>query len=130
MAAPGRRGQHGAMGSLFWKLVALVALAIGLVGAVTPVLPTVPLLLLAAAAASRGWPWLDERLMSHPSYGPLIRQWRQRGAVPRAAKWLSTLGMAGSCAVIWWLPAATWLKLALTVGMVAVALWLWRRPEP
>ncbi len=117
------------MGSFFWKLVAVVALTIGLVGAVLPVLPTVPLLLIAAAAASRGWPWLDQRLMAHPAYGPLIRQWREHGAVPRAVKWFSTLGMIGSCVAVWWMPAPDWLRFILPMAMAAVALWLWRRPE-
>jgi len=129
MSAEGRAGQNQPMGQFLWKLIAVIALTIGLVGAVLPVLPTVPLLLIAAAAAARGWPWLDARLLAHPSYGPLIRQWREHGAVPRAVKWFSTLGMIGSCAVIWWMPVPAWLRFVLPLAMAAVALWLWRRPE-
>ena len=72
--------------TILWRLLALLCLALGAVGVFLPVMPTVPFLLLAAAAASRGWPWLDERLLGHEVYGPLIHRWRARRAIPRRAK--------------------------------------------
>src|SRR5688572_26275467 len=77
------------MAVLVWGLLAIVCIGLGLIGILLPVLPTVPFLLAAAAAASRGWPWLDQRLVSHPLFGPAIVRWRERGAVPRRAKWFA-----------------------------------------
>ena len=116
--------------TILWRLRALQCLFLGAVGVFLPVMPTVPFLLLAAAAASRGWPWLDERLLGHEVYGPLILRWRTRRAIPRRAKWLATIGMMGSCATVWWLlPAPGWLRMGLPIVLFAVGLWIWSRPD-
>lgn len=114
---------------LLWRTLAGVSLLLGLIGAVLPVLPTVPFLLLSAWAAGRGWPSLEARLLAHPAYGPAIRQWRERGAVPRQAKWLASVMMLGSAIMLWWSPVAPWVRAAVYLLLMGVALWLWRRPE-
>ncbi|MFN3416985.1 MAG: YbaN family protein [Caldimonas sp.] len=114
---------------LLWRALAGVSLLLGLVGVVLPVLPTVPFLLLAAWAGGRGWPSLEARLLAHPRHGPVIRQWREHGAVPRRAKWLATAMMLGSATVLWWSPVAPWIRGAVYLVLLGVALWLWRRPE-
>jgi uncharacterized membrane protein YbaN (DUF454 family) len=118
------------MMTFVWKLLALLCLALGAVGVFVPVMPTVPFLILAAAAASRGWPWLDERLARHDVYGPLIQRWRARRAIPRRAKWFATAGMTGSLAMVWWLwPLPPWLQLALSLVLFGVGAWMWSRPD-
>ena len=116
--------------SLLWRGLAVLSLLLGIVGAMLPVLPTVPFLLLAAWAASKGWPALEIWLLNHRRLGPPIVQWRERGAVSRPAKWLSSVMMAGSALGMQFEPQ---LPLALRIGvpamMLAVAIWLWRRPE-
>ncbi len=113
---------------LLWRTLASVSLLLGRVGVVLPVLPTVPFLLLAAWAGGRGWPSLEARLLAHPRHGPVIRQWRERGAVPRRAKWLATVMMLGSAVLLWWSPVAPWVRGAVYLVLLGVALWLWRRP--
>lgn len=114
---------------LLWRALAAAALLLGLVGIVVPGLPTVPFLLVAAWAGGKGWPALEAWLLAHPRYGPTIRRWRERGAIPRRAKWWASGMMLFSAGVLW----LTALPLALRVGapllMAAVALWMWRRPE-
>ena len=78
---------------MLWRLLAAISVGLGVIGAVLPVLPTVPFLLLAAWAASRGWPELETRLLAHPTYGPYITNWREQGAIPRRAKWLASAMM-------------------------------------
>jgi hypothetical protein len=114
---------------LLWRLIALVCLALGCIGLALPIMPTVPFLLLAAAAASRGWPWLDQRLVRHPVYGPFILQWRQRRAIPRRAKWLATWSMGASCVLIWFTPVPLWVAALLPLPLLAVGAWIWARPE-
>jgi len=115
--------------TLLWRLIALVCIALGVIGLLLPVVPTVPFLLLAAAAASRGWPWLDERLVSHPVYGPVIVRWRERRAVPRRAKWLATWSMGASCVIVWFTPAPVWVQAPLPLLMLGIGIWIWSRPE-
>lgn len=117
------------MRPLLWRALALLSLALALVGVVLPVLPTVPFLLLAAWAASRGWPALDAWLLANKSFGPVIRDWRERGAVPRRAKWLASTMMLVSSGLLLASPAPLGVKVAVPTAMAAVALWLWRRPE-
>ena len=113
-----------------WWLLAYASLGLGLIGIVVPGLPTVPFVLLAAFAAARGSERLHRRLLAHPQFGPVIRDWQSQGAVSRRAKWLATI-MMSACAVIMFLTAAkTWMAATGTTIMALVTAWLWRRPEP
>lgn len=114
---------------LLWRALAVLLIVLGVIGIVLPVMPTVPFLLAAAWAAGRGWPELEERMLRHPVWGPPICRWREHGAVPRRAKWLASLGMAGSATLVAFLPVPLWLKLALPAVMACIAAWLWSRPD-
>lgn len=119
-----------ALTRLLWRGLALLSLALGLVGVVLPVMPTVPFLLLAAWAAGKGWPALERWMLDHAHFGPHIRRWRENGAVPRRAKWLATVMMAGSALMLVLSPLPQAVKIAVPTVMAVVAIWLWRRPEP
>lgn len=114
---------------LFWRGLASVFLGLGALGVVLPGLPTTPFLLVAAWAGSRGWPALEARMLGHPRYGSLIRDWRERRAVPRRAKWLTSVMMLASATMLWLSPAPLPARLAVTVILTCVAAWLWTRPE-
>lgn len=114
---------------VFWRLLALSSLMLGVVGVFVPLLPTVPFLLLAAWAAGKGWPALEDWLLQHPRHGPAIRRWRERRAVPRRAKWAAALTMSLSAALIMLSPAPLGLKFAVPLGLAVVGTWLWTRPE-
>ena len=114
---------------LLWRSLALGCVVLGLIGVVVPGLPTVPFLLVAAWAGGKGWPALEAWLLNHPRHGADIRRWRERGAVPRRAKWFATLMMAASAAAMGMTGAPLWAKLGVPLFMLGVAIWLWRRPE-
>ncbi len=114
---------------LLWRILAIVCVVLAVLGAVLPVLPTVPFLIVAAWAGSRGWPRLETWLLGHPKHGPAIRRWRDHGAVPRRAKWLSSVMMAASAVGLALSGAPLWTKVAVPCLMATVAVWLWLRPE-
>lgn len=114
---------------VLWRALALAAVALGFIGIFVPGLPTVPFLLLAAWAGGHGWPALEQWLLNHPRHGPGIRRWRDHGAVPRRAKWASTLMMALSAVLMGLTSAPLAAKIGVPLVMLAVAVWLWRRPE-
>jgi hypothetical protein len=124
------RPPGGPVARLLWRALALVLVALGVIGAFLPVLPTVPFLLAAAWAAGHGWPALEQRLLAHPRYGEYILRWRQSGAVPRRAKWAATVMMMLSTVVLLTTGAPMAVKIGAPLFMAAVAVWLWRRPEP
>jgi uncharacterized membrane protein YbaN (DUF454 family) len=114
---------------LLWRTGAVLALAIGVAGIALPVLPTVPFLIVAAWAAGKGWPRLERWMLQHPRYGPHIRRWRERGAVPRRAKLLATGMMLASAIMLQFTELAMGLRVGVPAVMAVVAAWLWRRPE-
>lgn len=117
------------MTRLLWRLLALLLLGIGAVGIVVPGLPTVVFWLMAAWAASKGSPDLEQWLLTHPRHGEAIRGWREAGRVPRSAKRAATLMMLLSLSLLA-LAGWSWPRLAaLALLMAAVLIWLWRRPE-
>jgi uncharacterized membrane protein YbaN (DUF454 family) len=122
---------RGASAPARWLLLLLaaVSLALAVLGLFLPVLPTVPFVLLAAWAAARSSPRLEQALLRHPRFGPALRDWRSAGVVRRPAKRAATLAMALSGAGILLLVTNTWAQAAALVCMATVLLWLWRRPE-
>lgn len=117
------------MSRLLWRVLALLLLAIGAVGIVVPGLPTVVFWLVAAWAASKGAPELEQWLLTHPRHGAAIRGWREAGRVPRPAKRAATLMMLLSLSLLALIGWPGWRLGMLALGMVAVLIWLWRRPE-
>lgn len=118
-----------ALSLMLWRSLALATLLLGFIGIFVPGLPTVPFLLVAAWAGGRGWPQLERWLLAHPKHGPAIRRWRDHRAVPRRAKWMATATMALSTVLIALTSAPLHAKLGIPALMLAVAVWLWTRPE-
>jgi len=114
--------------TLLWRFIGLIALALGLIGLFLPVMPTVPFVLVAAWAGSKGWPELERYLLAHKHFGPPIRNWRERGAISRSAKSITTLMFCGSLSMVWLLPLVRELQAALSIFMVVAIIWLWSRP--
>lgn len=116
-----------------WALQALAAVCVllGVVGLFLPVMPTVPFLIVAAWAASRSSPRLHRWLMTHPRFGRQLNDWYDHGVVPRRAKWITSVMMAGSSISMLVIAPGRWIPavLGLIAAMAAVLVWLWRRPE-
>lgn len=77
---------------LIWNVVGWLALSLAGIGVVLPIMPTVPFLLVAAWAFAKSSPELRQRIRNHPRYGKAVRDWQDRGAVPRLAKDLGNRG--------------------------------------
>ena len=117
------------MKTLFWRVLVVIFVILAAIGAVLPGMPTTVFLILAAWAASKGWPQMDAWLLNHPRYGATIRAWRENGTVPRKAKWLASIMMLVSGVIMLFTPAPFWVKVFTNITMLGVAIWLWLRPE-
>lgn len=84
-----------------YTAIGVLFVGLGLVGAFLPVLPTTPFLILAAACFARSSKRLETWLLGHPRFGPLLQEWRLRGAVPRKAKLASLIGTGAGFALFW-----------------------------
>lgn len=87
------------MGRPVFFALGLLFTALGVVGAFLPLMPTTIFLILAAGCFARSSPRLEAWLLNHRQFGPLIRDWREHGAIPRRAKILAVAGMAGGFAM-------------------------------
>lgn len=114
---------------LLWRILAVSALTLGILGIAVPVLPTVPFMIVAAWAGSKAWPALERRLLEHPAYSRAIRNWRERGAVPRKAKLLASLMMVASATALQFTSTPPWLQFSTPLAMLALGVWLWMRPN-
>lgn len=114
---------------IFWLLGA-IALLLGIIGIFLPVLPTTPFVILAAACWARASPRFHRRLHQHRVFGPMVRDWEERRAVPRRAKYLAFTVMTLSCSwLLYRLPGQWWWGAASALFCLAVALWMWRLPD-
>lgn len=115
-----------------WLLLALAALSLGLgvIGIFVPGLPTTVFVLIAAWAAARSSPRLHRWLLRQRLFGPMIRDWHHGGTVSRRAKWSATAAMAVCIAILFLTTQREWLAEMVSLLMLVILVWLWRRPEP
>lgn len=108
-----------------YLLLGWICVGLGVTGAFLPLLPTTVFLLIAAWAFSRSSDRCDQWLHRHPHFGPLLACWERHRAMPRRAKSIAFLTLAGSYGLTAWLlgPFSTG---ALIGGacMAAVAIFL------
>jgi|FEC22Drversion2_1045045.scaffolds.fasta_scaffold00259_28 uncharacterized membrane protein YbaN (DUF454 family) len=115
---------------LLWRIAGGLALALALAGIVLPLVPTTPFLLLAAWCLARGSRRWHDWLISHPRFGPPIRQWSDHRAISRTGKMLAGVGMPGAVAVTAAFGATADILLIQAGVMGLVALFIFTRPSP
>ncbi len=113
---------------LLWLAAGALALVTGVIGLMLPLLPTTPFVLAAAFCFARGCSRCEARLLGHPHFGPMVRNWRERRVIPLRAKQLAWTMMALASAWAWWtLPARFgWLPAA---WCLLVGAWMARLPS-
>ena len=112
-----------------WLLTGVSATGMAAAGIILPLLPTTPFLLLAAFALARSSPLLHQRLLQQPTFGRMLDDWHQHGAVNSQAKWAAFAVMVTSLLSSLWLSAPHWLMLLQLVAFVAVGMFLVTRPN-
>lgn len=96
------RRARGRAQVLFYRGLGIAFVGLAAIGAVLPLMPTTVFLLLAVWAFARGAPELGERLYADPRFGPLLRDWDERRAIPVRAKIVAVAGMAAGLGIVIW----------------------------
>lgn len=126
---PQSRLRRAIVNGLLW-VCGGVSLLLGIIGAFLPVLPTVPFILLTAACWGRASPRFHAWLHRHPYFEPMVRNWEQRRAIPRRAKYLAWSMMTLSCAMLFYrLPHYWWVGAGVSAVCLTVGLWMARLPD-
>ncbi len=112
-----------------WNAAGFVCLAVGLVGIALPLLPTTPFVLLAAFCFQRGSDRLHRWLLGHPRFGPLIRNWRERGAISRRTKRNAIIAIVAVPVVSWLAGVSATALIIQCIVLACVAAFILTRPE-
>ncbi len=104
---------------------------LGIIGILLPVMPTAPFVLLAAACWARSSRRFHFWLINHKYFGKYVRDWEENRAVPLYAKWLATIMMGFSTAMLFYRLPANMLWVAWVVAIVCsgVTVYLFRLPN-
>ncbi len=111
------------------RLLGCIATAAAAIGVALPLWPTTPFALLAAWAFARSSPRLEAWLRSHPNFGPAIRAWSERRAIPRKAKLVAAGSLPASWAGLWLADASVGALVASGAVLLAVGAWIVSRPH-
>lgn len=106
-------------------------LGIGIIGIVLPVLPTTPFVLLATACFAKSSEKFHYWLINHKTFGPLIKNWHERRAIPRYAKYLAWSMMALSCTMLFYRlsPQMIWIACTTSTICLLTTIWMARLPD-
>lgn len=100
--------------------VGIASVAMGAVGVVVPGLPTTVFLIVAAWCFARSCPWLTERLIHTPLFGPFLKYIVPGAVMPRRAKAISIAVMwaaiALSCVLIVSGDAPAWVPATVVLS--------------
>ncbi len=107
----------------------LCALALGALGAFLPILPTTPLVILAAFFFAKGSPRLAAALEQHRVFGPMIVEWRDKGAIAARYKAIALCMMLGALGLSVWVGVPVFVIVVQAICIAAAGLFILTRPS-
>lgn len=114
---------------LLW-LIGAIALVLGIIGAVLPVMPTTPFILITAACWGRASPRFHRWLYHHRFFGPMVRNWEEKRAIPKRAKYLAWSMMTlSSVGLLIRFPERWYVGVGTGLVCLCVGLWMARLPD-
>lgn len=113
----------------FVFLLGWIFLGFGVIGVFLPLLPTTPFLLLAVWCFYKSSPKTHAWIENHPHFGPILRDWRLRGAISHKTKILAMIMILISLTGIWLRVDQRWLQILITLLLLCVSTFILTRPS-
>ncbi|WP_343080404.1 YbaN family protein [Ostreiculturibacter nitratireducens] len=114
---------------IFWLILGVISVVLGIIGVFLPIMPTVPFLLLATYSFARSSERLHHWILTHPTYGPPIIAWNERGAISKRSKRLATLSILAGYGLSLLLGFPTIVLIIQAMAFAAVILFILTRPS-
>ncbi len=114
---------------IVWVTLGLISVGFGAVGVFLPLLPTVPFMILAAFCFARSSERLHYWLLNHRAFGPAITDWRDRGAISRRVKFISTVSVAAVFGISLLLAVKPVVLGIQALALAGVLIFIWSRPD-
>ncbi len=115
---------------IFMSIVGWAMVILGIIGIVLPIMPTVPFLLVASWCFSRSSPRFHHWLNNHRVFGPPIKQWEEKRAIPPLIKVFGVVSMAGGfLSFLMMLHPALWFALLVAAVLLLIAIYIVTRPS-
>ncbi len=129
-SAPSRTRRRSRFARLLFNVAGTLALGLGILGIFLPLLPTTPFVLLAAACYARGSERFHAWLLANRTFGPMVFEWERHRSLPYRTKITAIVLMSATMGLsIVFFVRPLWLKVALGVFGVGLAVWMYRIPS-
>ena len=110
------------LGSLF--------VCLGFIGIIIPGIPTTPFLLLSAWFFSKSSSFLENWLINHKLFGPLIRDWNEHKSISRKSKIVAVIIIIPTFAFSIYSSLNMTIDILLGITCISLCAFLISRPEP
>lgn len=116
--------------NILFLILGWICIILAVIGIFLPLLPTTPFLILAAFLFSKGSERLHSWLLNQKSFGPIIKNWEQNGAIAPRAKIISTIMiMAFFSYTLIFIDVLFWIKTLVFLTGIGVLAFILTRPN-
>lgn len=105
-------------------------IGLGFIGIIIPGIPTTPFLLLSAWFFSKSSSFLENWLINHKLFGPLIRNWNKHKSISRKSKIIAVIIIIPTFAFSIYSSLNTIIDILLGITCISLCTYLISRPEP
>ena len=103
---------------------------LGFIGIIIPGIPTTPFLLLSAWFFSKSSSFLENWLINHKLFGPLIRDWNEHKSISRKSKIVAVIIIIPTFAFSIYSSLNMIIDILLGITCISLCAYLISRPEP
>ncbi|MBB5073824.1 hypothetical protein HNQ69_000950 [Bartonella callosciuri] len=115
---------------IFISIMGWAMVVLGIIGIMLPIMPTVPFLLFASWCFARSSPRFHRWLNDHRVFGPPIKRWEEKRAIPPFVKIFAIVSMVGGfLSFLVMVHPALWFALLVVAILLLITIYIVTRPS-